>query len=573
MRTLHSSAFGIAWMIGRQHRRGIAIMLAYLTLLAIYVGSGTLSPLDETAFVLAVLLPIFGSLIYVLTLFLPLEADVASPDSGYPSHMRVLPIRTMELALWPMFYGTLSISLLWVGIAALILEPLGMSHKLIIWPGAMLAALLACLQALSWFPLGVPYLRVILALLVLPVVLIAGINGYASGLPAATLTWSFLLAIPFAFGIAYAGIARARRGETFPWAGFTPSASAKKETLRRSLPSAFPAFHPPRPFASPAQAQLWMEWRRNGWNLPLAVGMTCLLLSLPFFLDLGVGDRGLEPAPSWLPDDFSSLRVSFMYRIPLVALILPVVYAWIVGCGLRKSDTRRKDLTLNPFLTVRPISTAALVGIKLRMAAWSALTAWSILLLFEAGWLFALPARSEAGEGSLLDLLVSHATLRNAATAGALLLFLLFLTWRNQVENLGVDFTGRPWIVNGYPLVMALLISLALYFTPMYLVQPSLFSDFLRSLPRWAALALAIKLGLAGWAAAALWRRGLLEGKTLAFSMGAWLLAAVTLIGGGLRLLPEGGVSFHSLMLGALLFLPLARLSLAPLALAWNRHR
>ena len=38
-------------------------------------------------------------------------------------------------------------------------------------------------------------------------------------------------------------------------------------------------------------------------------------------------------------------------------------------------------------------------------------------------------------------------------------------------------------------------------------------------------------------------------------------------------LVPSGVVPLYGLALGVVLFLPLARLLAAPLALAWNRHR
>ena len=54
--------------------------------------------------------------------------------------------------------------------------------------------------------------------------------------------------------------------------------------------------------------------------------------------------------------------------------------------------------------------------------------------------------------------------------------------------------------------------------------------------------------------------------------LGLWLVVA-----GGLVVLLSwlvpGDISVYAIALGVVLFLPLARLAAAPLALAWNRHR
>jgi hypothetical protein len=55
--------------------------------------------------------------------------------------------------------------------------------------------------------------------------------------------------------------------------------------------------------------------------------------------------------------------------------------------------------------------------------------------------------------------------------------------------------------------------------------------------------------------------------------LGCWLLTVVGVSALLRWLVPEGSVSTSTLVMGMVLMVPLARLTLAPLALSWNRHR
>ena len=106
-----------------------------------------------------------------------------------------------------------------------------------------------------------------------------------------------------------------------------------------------------------------------------------------------------------------------------------------------------------------------------------------------------------------------------------------------------------------------------LYFHPAY------HETFFALLP-WLLGGLALlKLFAAGWACRAASRRGLVSTRILARLLGLWLLVAIGLILFLCWLIPSEYLSLHSVALGVVLFLPLARLAAAPLALAWNRHR
>jgi hypothetical protein len=52
-----------------------------------------------------------------------------------------------------------------------------------------------------------------------------------------------------------------------------------------------------------------------------------------------------------------------------------------------------------------------------------------------------------------------------------------------------------------------------------------------------------------------------------------WLAAVIVLSGLSLWLVPPQLLPWHSVISAAILTVPLVRIGLAPLALAWNRHR
>jgi hypothetical protein len=101
-----------------------------------------------------------------------------------------------------------------------------------------------------------------------------------------------------------------------------------------------------------------------------------------------------------------------------------------------------------------------------------------------------------------------------------------------------------------------------------------------------AAVALAFKLVLAGWAFRCCHRRRLISGRGIAGLVGAWLVTvACALLAFVLEHRANSGWAYPAevydryltevrnaaIVLG--LFCPLFRIALAPLALAWNRHR
>ena len=81
-----------------------------------------------------------------------------------------------------------------------------------------------------------------------------------------------------------------------------------------------------------------------------------------------------------------------------------------------------------------------------------------------------------------------------------------------------------------------------------------------------------LKLLLACGLVRALRRSGLMRPAALATAAAVWVVAVVGAVA-VLGWLASDRVSFATVVLGVVLFLPLNRFAVAPLALAWNRHR
>jgi hypothetical protein len=77
----------------------------------------------------------------------------------------------------------------------------------------------------------------------------------------------------------------------------------------------------------------------------------------------------------------------------------------------------------------------------------------------------------------------------------------------------------------------------------------------------------------AAWIATRLYRSRLVSDGTLVAGAACWSAAVFALYGVLVWFVDTPFVPRYVLMLIAILAIPLARLSAAPLALAWNRHR
>jgi hypothetical protein len=189
-----------------------------------------------------------------------------------------------------------------------------------------------------------------------------------------------------------------------------------------------------------------------------------------------------------------------------------------------------------------------------------------------AAWLLVLAATPIALKLSGASVIVIERAHQLFEIAGApraiailLLGLLLFLasTWKQLVQSLYIGMSGREWLVKTS--VFLTLLFIAIIGTFSFRAGTLLW----HGLPWIAAALVCLKIALAAWIAIRLRE----SDRTLIIGAVCWNLAVFALFGLLVWIFPELLVRRYLLALIAILEVPLVRVSAAPLALAWNRHR
>jgi hypothetical protein len=534
---MRSAAAAIAWEFGRRHRWGWIAVASYLLVLAairlLILGPGQrVNFTDDESFALVVVVPITATFMYFLAVFsFGLAGDLAARQSIYPARLFTLPVTTAALAGWPMLYGTVAMALLWLATRLLAAWPSGVDIPML-WPALLAAALLAWTQALTWMPYPLPGLRVIVTVLWL--VVIDTVVLLALHFKASEPVMLAILAphIPLAFLTARFALARARRGDVPDWRGLFARLGPDSLPRRRNH------------FSSPARAQVWFEKRWHGRSLPAMVGIL-----LPFELALLFV--------------FSETPV-IVFETLFGVLLTPPCMAAFAAATVSRSNT--------PFLATRPMTSAALLAAKLKMTIWSTLAAWMLVfvavplaLTLSGTWPLVIDRAREGIEAVGAPRVIVIVLLGSAGLVAS--------TWKQLVQSLYIGLTGREWIVKSSVFLalslLALVWPLAHWISRNESVQAALWD----ALPWIAAALVCCKLSAAAWIAIRLYDSRLLSDRTLVLGAACWLAAVLALYGLLVWFFSTPLIPRYFLLLVAILEIPLARLSAAPLALAWNRHR
>lgn len=544
---MRSPAAAIGWEFARRFRWGFVGVAAYLTLLGgtklwILQTGRLIAGIDEQVFALLIMIAMTIIMIYFLAVFtFGVSGDIAARESIYPRRLFTLPVSTAALAAWPMMYGVAAIVLLWIGTRAFGYWPPTLEIDVpLVWPALLAASLLAWTQALTWMPYGLTGVRVVVAMLWLiaidSVVLLAiELKWREPGLIA------FLAPqVPLAYLVARVAVGRARRGETPDWrqafSGAQRSATAK-----------------PWSFRSPSHAQDWFEWRRHGRSLPALVAMV-----LPFELLL-----------LWVAGSSRALVIT----IVLGALFVPVVLAAFAAAMVRTASANMSDSCgISAFLATRPLTSASLIGSKLRTTVRSALAAWLIVAA-------AVPvALAWSGTSVILgdvarDMAVQIGATRVAVFSALLVVAFMSATWKQLVQSLYVGLSGRAWVVRWSVLAAMVGVSVAVPLVIWVIETPRAIAALWSSLPAIVAVLATLKVTLGAWVVVRLWRTRVLDDRTLLSGAGVWIAAVMALYTVLAWFFQTPMVPRHVLLLVATVAIPLTRLSASPLALAWNRHR
>jgi hypothetical protein len=150
---------------------------------------------------------------------------------------------------------------------------------------------------------------------------------------------------------------------------------------------------------------------------------------------------------------------------------------------------------------------------------------------------------------------------------------LIIATWKQLVQSLYIGLSGREWLIRANA-----------FFLIVFLVAVGPMADWIMdnsdaqgalwdAIPLILAILVCLKMSAASLVAIRLHRSRLLSDRALVTGAAVWLVAVLALYGLFVWLLSTPLFPRYVLALLAILPIPLARLSAAPLALAWNRHR
>lgn len=526
---MRSPAAAIGWELRRRYRWGFFAVAMYLAAVAVVrllvLQGGRVKFADAESFAFVVIVPLTSTFIYFLAVFsFGLSGDLAARQSIYPARMFTLPVTNAALAGWPMLYGCVATAVLWLATRFLGVWPAG-SEIPTIWPVLLGASLLAWTQALTWMSYPLPGLRVVVTVLWLCV--IDAIVMIALQFKPGEWLMLALLAphVPLAFVVARSAVARARRGDVPDWS------RASKRSVARKID-----------FSSAARAQLWFEWQRHGRTLPALVAFV-----LPF-----------------------ELAMLFIFReTPVIifetldaALLTPPFMALFVAATVSSEPT--------PFLATRPMSDTSLIAAKLKATLRSTIAAWILVIV-------AIPiALKLSGTAAVVtDWMrsvvegVGRAHAIGLAVAG--LMALMASTWKVLVQSLFIGMSGRAWLIKASVFVPLTILAVIVPLGHWVLTTSAVFTFVWHSLPTVIAIVAVIKTAAAVWIVLRL--RGLVRDRTLVIAALCWDAAVFAVYAALMWLVPMMLLHGDLMALLAILAVPLVRLSAAPLALAWSRHR
>ena len=541
----------LGWEFWRRHRWGFRAIGVYLVLiaaikLATFARDAPVTFRSAESFAFVVLVPTTVSFVYLLAVFTyGLSGDLAARQSMYPARMFTLPLSNAALVGWPMLYGATAMAAFWLLTRWLSVWPTEVSIPYV-WPATLAASLVMWTQALVWMPYGLPGLRVIASVFVLWVIDAIVILA----LQFKTAEWVVLAftasQLPVAYAVGRVAVARARRGVVPDWrlpaiASLSRAVSPQEKAGGRAQRSA-------------AAAQTWFEWRRNGRSLP-----TWVAIILP-----------LELLLLWAAGTSTSIAIV----IVLGALLTPVVVATFAAASASKTGGSASDAYgMSSFIAARPLTDAQLLAAKLRMTIGSTLAAWVLVLV-------AIPiAVYWSGTWrTLLDWLRSVAQTIGAPRATVLLIVIvagmMLSTWRQLVQSLYFGLTGDERLIKGSVFVSLMIASLV---GPLaiWIVDTERIGNVWSAMPLILTVLVSAKMLAAGWVAARLVREEArpLNDRTLITGALCWTAAVLAVYAVLAWLTDTPHIPRYIVMLVAILLVPLARISAAPLAIARNRHR
>lgn len=564
---MSSPALALTGQVWRRHRLGLTICagvwlvmvaLAFVVPPAVSHAGPEDGPLLAAHFIFLIgsFVPVIS---YVICAFVyNRDGPLEDRESAFPKWTFRLPVRTASLVAWPMLQATAVTTAVWVAWNVTVLGPTGLDVPLL-WPALVVAAVMAWLQAVSWYPHPLPLVRIVTLMFAVGMIALIPICGINSEL--GPTVWMPLLAafVPAAYGVALVGVSKARRGDTPEWTWPQRLWKAVRDSLPRRRTG----------FDSGLQAQAWFEWRVRGISIPIIIAVLLVVWVPVFVIGAPSIKKVVSPETPTLMAVTGALTTPGLFLIGLVGF-LPL-YMGLLGLDLggvlyKGQWIHDARAGCHPFVGLRPLSDGEIVLAKMRMAARCTLTSWGLVLLVVGMTLALTGAWRELSAAPILEPFSGWEVVVGVV-AGATIL--VVITWLRLVDNLWVGLSGEPWLIRAVAIIGSVA-WLPLSYSVWWLYQRP---TGLATLQTMAIAAVAAKLALAAWLARKLVRRRILGAPSVALSLVAWIsvaVGAVTLVS---KLVPDEKVPLLLTAGGIMLLTPLNRLAAAPLVFAWNRHR
>jgi hypothetical protein len=260
---------------------------------------------------------------------------------------------------------------------------------------------------------------------------------------------------------------------------------------------------------------------------------------------------------------------AIVFETLFVVLFTPPFMAAFVAATVSKSGDSHG---VTPLIATRPLTNASLIAAKLKAAMGSTLATWLLVLV-------AIPLALRLSGTAPLVIERAHRLVeafgmpRSAAIVLLGFLALLASTWKQLVQSLFIGLSGREWVVKASVFVAMTFLAVVLPLAHWIGGNRYAMGVLWNALPSIAAVLAVVKISMAAWIAVRLRDRGLVRDRTLVLGAACWDAAVFALYGLLVWIFPTLIFRAYLLALLAILAVPLARLSAAPLALAWNRHR
>jgi hypothetical protein len=208
-----SSAFGISYYLWRRARWPIFCIALYLLALAAIVR---IAPPFSSPYVTIPLLAPLGAAVMFLMAISQLEpTDLSSVDSGFPRHMRVLPVTNSRLVLWPMLCASAAVVTLYLLTNWLVLAPTGYALPRFLPVGIL--AYVVWSQVIVWAPAPILFLRVLAYIIATIAITLVGIAAIKIPLSDNVAVACYVALALLAYPVGVGGLALARRGDGQQW--------------------------------------------------------------------------------------------------------------------------------------------------------------------------------------------------------------------------------------------------------------------------------------------------------------------------------------------------------------------